>query len=159
MSDQCPQRSRPAHQPPVDYRDRPVILMVTVCTKDRRPLLASGAAHERILSAWRQADRWAVGRYIILPDHLHFFCSPLDVETSLKTWMEFWRAGVTRSWPDPQQRPIWQKDYWDTQLRRGESYAAKWEYVVGNAVKDGLIEEASSWPYQGEMNVLMWSQR
>jgi len=44
----------------------------------------------------------------------------------------------------------------DTQLRRGESYDAKWDYVVANPVRAGLVSKSEDWPYQGEMNVLTW---
>ena len=32
------------------------------------------------------------------------------------------------------QTPILQRDYWDRQLRRNESYSQKWKYVVNNPV-------------------------
>jgi REP element-mobilizing transposase RayT len=55
-------------------------------------------------------------------------------------------------WPET----LWQRDCWDTQLRRGESYRAKWEYVLDNPVRAGLCESPDEWPYLGEMNVLQW---
>ncbi|MCX7914880.1 MAG: hypothetical protein N3A53_01065, partial [Verrucomicrobiae bacterium] len=53
-------------------------------------------------------------------------------------------------------REIWQRDFWDTQLRRGESYSAKWEYVRQNPMRAGLVAKAAHWPYQGELNILEW---
>jgi hypothetical protein len=50
----------------------------------------------------------------------------------------------------------WQTDHWDTRLRSGESYDAKWEYVRNNPVRAGLVKTADEWPYQGELNVLPW---
>lgn len=47
-------------------------------------------------------------------------------------------------------------DCWDTQLRAGESYDAKWEYVRQNGVRHGLATAANEWPYQGELNILQW---
>ena len=51
---------------------------------------------------------------------------------------------------------LWQPDHWDTQLRSGDNYAAKWEYVRANPVRAGLIPEAAAWPYQGELESLRW---
>jgi hypothetical protein len=73
--------------------------------------------------------------------------------------MEFWRASVTRQWMNIADKPIWQKEFWDTQLRHGESYAAKWAYVRNNAVSSGLVPHADAWPFQGELNVLPWIER
>jgi hypothetical protein len=63
-------------------------------------------------------------------------------------------AGVTApsSWPDP----LWQQDCWDTQLRRGESYGEKWEYVRRNPVRAGLCALHEEWMFQGEISVLTW---
>jgi putative transposase len=54
------------------------------------------------------------------------------------------------------QLPIWQRDFWDTQLRRNESYEEKWHYVIENPVRAGFVNNSEDWPYQGEINVLDW---
>jgi hypothetical protein len=77
----------------------------------------------------------------------------------LKQWVEFWRADVTRRWPYPEEKPIWQRDFFDRQLRSGESYHEKWLYVWENPIKDGLIKTPEDWPYQGELNHLIWHER
>lgn len=66
------------------------------------------------------------------------------------------KQGASRCWPHPEDQPIWQTDCWDTQLRAGESYSAKWDYVRHNAVRHGLVEHDADWPYQGELNILDW---
>ena len=72
--------------------------------------------------------------------------------------MAFWRAEVTRHWPWPAEKPIWQKDFFDRQLRRGESYTAKWHYVRENPVRAGVASKAEDWPWQGEIHPLMWHE-
>jgi hypothetical protein len=56
-----PRRARPTHLLPVDRYDRPVIVFVTVCSKNRRPILASDLMHEEIRTAWIGADHWLLG--------------------------------------------------------------------------------------------------
>jgi REP element-mobilizing transposase RayT len=132
------------------------IVFVTQAVDGRRALLAREEAVRAILEAWRMNDHWLVGRYVIMPDHLHFFCSPRVVETSLRNWMQVWRACATRGWNWAEEKPIWQKDFFDRELRSGESYAEKWRYVVENPVRAGLVERAEEWKWQGELNVLRW---
>lgn len=50
----------------------------------------------------------------------------------------------------------WQSDCWDTQMRCGEQYRKKWEYVRQNPVRAGLVQRAEDWPWQGELSVLKW---
>jgi putative transposase len=130
------------------------IVFVTVCTKDRRPWLDCAEAHELLVRAWKDADAWLVGRYVVMPDHVHFFCAPRDLEPSLETWMRFWKGRFRRLHGREDWR--WQTGHWDTRLRRGESYSEKWEYVRENPTRAGLVAEAEAWPYQGELNELRW---
>jgi hypothetical protein len=67
-----------------------------------------------------------------------------------------WKSEAARNWPNSIDSPIWQRHYWDRQLRHGESYAAKWQYVRQNPIRAGLETEEDNWPYQGELNVLAW---
>lgn len=150
-------RNHPAHWPAYERDNLSVIVMVTVCTDKRKKILANPEAAQVILDAWRAADHWLVGRYVILPDHIHLFCTPGRPEAlGVQRWIAFWKSHASKRWPHREQQPIWQIDCWDTQLRRGESYSAKWEYVRNNAVRHGLVTHAEDWLYQGELNILDW---
>ena len=91
-----------------------------------------------------------------MPEHLHFFCSPVDDATPFKKWMEYWRSAVTRVWPVPEEKPLWQREFWDRQLRDDESYGEKWDYVRDNPVRAELVKQSDEWAFQGELNVLPW---
>ena len=54
------------------------IYFITTCIFRRRAILASNAVAGILIEEWRTAhDRhgWAIGRYVIMPEHVHFFCS------------------------------------------------------------------------------------
>jgi putative transposase len=88
---------------------------------------------------------------------MHLFCTPAGRESlSVARWVKFWKSHASKRWPHRHQQPIWQIDCWDTQLRQGESYSAKWDYVCNNPVRHGLVRHAEDWPYQGELHVLPW---
>ena len=70
------ERRHPIHLVPREVHNRPVIIFVTTCTAKRRLVLASASAHEAIVTAWCAASTWLVGRYVIMPDHIHLFCAP-----------------------------------------------------------------------------------
>ncbi len=54
----------------------PTIVFVTACTRNRQPWLANAAVHALLRAVWTEADAWLVGRYALMPDHLHLFCAP-----------------------------------------------------------------------------------
>src|SRR6056297_2171964 len=94
-----PERRYPAKQPWRLDPGRPVIVFLTVCTRHRRPVLANPRAHRLLLEAWAGADRWLIGNYVILPDHIHLFASPVDTESpDVKRWVTFWKSMVSRNW-------------------------------------------------------------
>ena len=155
-----PLRKRPCHQTIKSEGNRSTIVFCTVCTKGRKPILANSEAHQLLIEAWQSANEWLVGRYTILPDHIHLFAAPATYPAgAIRRWAKYWKSTVSRKWPHPAQQPIWQKDIWDRQLRSGQSYHGKWIYVRENCVRHGLASTSDSWPFQGELNVLPWHDR
>jgi putative transposase len=150
-----PDRRRPAHHPTVERYNKPIIVFLTVCSHQRRRILADMAVHDALLSAWKSTSQWRVGRYVVMPDHVHLFCSPAqrDAENIAK-WAGYLKRLVSRQLPNLQ--PLWQRDCWDTQLRSHESYSEKWEYVRNNPVRAGLVAATDDWPYQGTVHHLPW---
>jgi REP element-mobilizing transposase RayT len=150
-------RKRPAHFHPIRLPNRSIIVFVTVCTWSRRPLLACPEGNDHLRRIWVSAPSWLVGRYVLMPDHLHLFCAPGSTHiSSLAGWVKYWKSLAATTWPGSRVGRLWQRDFWDTQLRIGESYAAKWEYVRRNPVRAGLVTDPDEWPYQGELKVLHW---
>ena len=150
-------RKHPIHLDVHDRRDTPIIVYLTVCTKRRKTILANPETHELLRAAWRDARLWLVGRYDVMPDHIHLFCAPAESDAQpLLQWVKYWMSSTARNWIAPADAPIWQRHFWDTQLRRSESYDQKWNYVVENPVRAKLVAKPEDWPYQGELNVLRW---
>jgi putative transposase len=157
MKDALPRRKTPVHMPVVERCDHVTIVFITVCSEKRKPILSRMDVHAILLDAWKQADAWVVGRYVIMPDHIHLFCAPGRIDApELKRWVQYWRSKASRAWPRPDEQPVWQKSFWDAQLRHGESYSSKWDYVRNNPIRAGLCMSPDDWPFQGQMNILPW---
>ena len=146
-----PSRSHPARGVRLT-EDQPIIVFLTVCTKSRLPWLANEHVHKILIDVWVRASAWAVGRYVVMPDHVHLFVGPNNEQVSLDSWVKYWKSQVSRRVENQSSR--WQKDYWDTRLRNPKSYGEKWAYVRDNPVRHGLVNNAIDWPYQGELNDL-----
>ena len=151
------ERKRPIHLPPLGFAGDSVIVFVTICSKGRSPVLANDTLHQTLKDAWADGTRWLVGRYVILPDHIHLFCSPSrDCSTPLERWVGFWKNNVARKIKPQINTLLWQREFWDRQLRSGENYNQKWDYVRNNPVRHGYCAKAEDWPYQGEIHDLRW---
>jgi hypothetical protein len=70
-------RKRPAATLPFHQNDEREIIFLTACTKAKKPILASPEIHELLTLTWQKARAWLVGYYLLMPDHLHLFCTEL----------------------------------------------------------------------------------
>lgn len=119
-------RRHPAHAAPIERGNQSVLLFLTICTKGRKMCLANNAMHARVVAAWEAASFWKVGRYVVMPDHIHLFCAPGSYPPHpLRCWVGFWKNAVAR---DVEDGVLWQRDLWDRQMRSGDSYREKWQY-------------------------------
>jgi putative transposase len=132
----------------------PTIVLLTVCTKDRVPWLATPANHQLLRAIWSEATAWRVGHYVLMPDHLHLLAAPGEPHLPLENWVQYWKSQFSKHHRAPDH--CWQTDHWDRRLRDGESYAEKWDYVRNNPVRHGLLGEAKDWPYFGKIFDLEW---
>jgi len=148
-----PDRKHPPHLTPLDREA--VILLLTVCTKNRRKILAHEWVHELIRESWTLRGDYSVGRYVIMPEHIHAFVGEGSLARyRLENWVAAWKSFVSRHWLDIDEKPIWQRSFWDRQIRSSDEYDQKWLYVWENPVRHGLVENPDDWPFQGAINIL-----
>jgi putative transposase len=92
----------------------------------------------------------AIGRYVIMPDHIHLFVSG-GPDFVLSEWVKGLKRAISTTTKTSEHRVAWQPGFFDHILRNDESYSEKWQYVYENPVRAGLAESPDQWPYQGEI--------
>jgi REP element-mobilizing transposase RayT len=134
------------------------VYFITVCVAGRRPLLANSESFAVLRSEWEAARSrygWTVGRFVVMPDHIHFFCvcDETETATSLSTFVggfkQWTSKAILRRLGLP--APLWQGEFFDHLLRSDDSYGLKSEYVRDNPVRAGLARTSGDWPYAGEV--------
>jgi len=142
------------------------IYFITTCIFERRPILGSRGIAAIFMQEWRTARQrhgWAIGRYAIMPDHVHFFCRAELSAKPLRIFMQKWkqwtskriaRENAVAGIDDPglkESRTLWQEEFFDHVLRSNESYSQKWEYVKVNPIRAGLVKKSDDWPFHGQI--------
>jgi REP element-mobilizing transposase RayT len=130
------------------------LYFVTACTADRKAILANDRIHDAFVAFARQGiERGAyVGRYVIMPDHIHFFVAFEPDVMTLSDWMKSLKNSLSKTLRlQGVAAPHWQKGFFDHVLRSEESYFQKWQYEMNNPVEAGLVKSPEEWPYQGEI--------
>ena len=112
------------------FSDSPTYF-ITFCTYRRRALLATPAVHEAFRTfATRAADadaEVAVGRYVLMPDHIHPFVAG-DRTFRLGRWIGSLKQSLAKAIVRPKANgPVWQRGFFDHVLRSDESYEQKWD--------------------------------
>ena len=106
------------------YVNQP-LYFVTFATRDRRvipSLYRAQLALQRYARCGTDKFSVALGRYVIMPDHVHLFVRG-DRNFSLSTWV----SGLKRAMSVAlKSSKLWQPGFFDHILRSDESYAEKW---------------------------------
>jgi putative transposase len=126
---------------------------VTVCTHNRRPVLAAIDGGQSMLTplgmsvlSQLQANSEATGvslqHHVVMPDHLHFIVRiqpESGSTTAVDVFVARFKADATRVArtmaflaPD---RPLWQRGFFDRVIRSEEEFIALVDYVATNPLR------------------------
>jgi putative transposase len=89
------------------------IFYITCCTRDRRPIRELGAAHDAFSRYGEHATQHnvAIGRYVLMPDHLHLFARG-DANFLLSRWMGGLKRAIAVTL-GCRSRELWQPGFFD----------------------------------------------
>ncbi|MDP1699217.1 MAG: transposase [Xanthomonadaceae bacterium] len=111
------------------------------------------AAFRKVLDA----HPLVIDAMVVLPDHLHaLWTLPADDGDYSTRWRQI-KAAFSRALPmrearntsriNKGERGIWQRRFWEHQIRDETDYARHVDYIHINPVKHGLVTRAIDWPH------------
>lgn len=105
----------------------------------------------------RARHPFTIEAIVVLPDHLHaLWRMPHDDGDYALRWRLIKAAfsrqvpvgeRVSRSREAKRERGIWQRRYWEHQIRDDEDRARHVDYIHYNPVKHGLVRRPGDWPH------------
>jgi putative transposase len=123
----------------------PTLVFATICTKGRKPWLATDENHQLLRTIWAESTFWKVEPYIIMPNHLHFFAWPGRLDGDIDDWVQYWKSVFTRRLGKTDRR--WQRASFHHRVRSDESAEKRRAHMCENPVRAGLVARACDWPY------------
>lgn len=135
-----------------------------VVTEGRRQWLTtpeSRTALREIIHAVRHQCPFIIDAWVLLPDHIHcLWTLPADDADYSKRWGLI-KARVSKrmkNCPLPydstspsrkrrRESSIWQRRFWEHQIRDEDDFRRHMDYIHFNPVKHGLAMRAADWPY------------
>ena len=124
-----------------------------------RPLLARPEVVALLLDSWRKAARWLIGRYVIMPDHLHLLRTRDHARHAVETM-----GSVLACRRDSPLAASGRKASLAKTISLTASCATARVIIksmalsLENPIKDGLVKRPEDWPFQGELNTLVWHE-
>lgn len=150
---QEPGRRTPAKGVHVSYTG-PNWVFLTVCAENRERWLSEKLVQATLHKIWLQnATTWLVSDYLLMPDHLHLFCAPYNLEVDIEKWITYWKYKFSRT---QISKGRFQRGGFHHRLRNGENYSDKWQYVRENPVRQKLVERSEDWPFYGRVHEICW---
>ena len=126
----------------------------TVVTKDRYPWFAEENAVNILREAYRTTIKkrpFTIDAIVVLPDHLHCIWQLPEGDADYSgRWREI-KKMVSRQLDTRtnlrNERPVWQRRFWEHQIRDDNDWRNHMDYIHYNPVKHGYVKKVSSWPY------------
>ena len=119
---------------------------ITICTRPRRlnqlctPRRSAIILHSA--QEYHDRHRWYCSLMLLMPDHLHAI---IQVPERLKF------SQVIASWKSYLAKTLgirWHPGFFDHRIRRYESLNEKWNYILMNPLREGLVKKPEEWPYR-----------
>ena len=149
-----PEKIYPRRPPRLILSTNEPLYFVTFCTHGRHRFLANSDVHSAFVLFCQRAyfeHQISVGRYVIMPDHVHLFVRGAD-DFDLGRWIGALKQCLAKTAARTKSNSrVWQEGCFDHVLRSDESYGQKWEYVRQNPVREELVASLKDWPFQGEI--------
>ena len=134
----------------------------TVNTKQRIKVLTNAPFYLALKNALRRVNAqhsFTIDAFVLLPDHLHCIWTlpPSDARYALR-WNLIKRLvsqatrhlvqiPTSRSYQQRRELGLWQRRFWEHQIRDEQDLVKHVEYIHWNPVKHGYVARVRDWPY------------
>ena len=134
----------------------------TIVTHNRRPLLCE----PENINLLREAFRYVMKKHpikidaiVILPDHLHCIWTLPENDADFSTrWRliksyfsrqchDYYQGKMNQSRQQKREKAIWQRRFWEHQIRDDRDFINHVEYIHYNPVKHELVKSPKDWQY------------
>lgn len=136
----------------------------TVVTYRRQRILCNETVRNALragIQTTRATRPFTIDGWVLLPDHLHcIWTLPLNDADFSARWAMIKRFVTKQCAPDLQhdewmnrskqrrkESTIWQRRFWEHQIRDDYDYEAHMDYLHYNPVKHGYVKAVRDWPY------------
>ena len=138
------------------------VFFFTVVTHKRRRFLCDEVNVALIRGAFQEVHQkhpFTVDAFVLLPDHLHCVWTLPEGDNDfsmrwrqIKAWFtkgcrDEFKEKQTATQLERGEQTVWQRRYWEHQIRNDNDFIKHVEYIHYNPVKHGLVRSPLAWPH------------
>ena len=114
-----------------------------------------------VIAVVKQNRPFVIDAWVLLPDHMHCIWTLPEGDNDYSTRMGMIKSQFTMRVKNKMERPewlteskqkhrestIWQRRFWEHEIKDEQDFIRHVDYVHFNPVKHGLVKAVSDWPY------------
>ena len=103
------------------------------------------------------AHPFTIQAIVVLPAHLHCLWELPEADSDYSTRWRQIKSAFSRALPHGErisasrtsksERGIWQRRFWEHNIRDDAGFATRFDYIHYNPVKHGHVRQVTDWPY------------
>ena len=124
----------------------------TIVTAKRKPLLTTPYVRQALresISSVRQTQPFDIVAWVLLPDHMHCIWTLPEGDCDYSSRIGKIKRLTSKhlGYSGERDSGLWQRRFWEHQIRDEKDLIRHIEYIFINPVKHGLCSAAAEWPY------------
>lgn len=130
---------------------------VNLADRKKRLLVEHAELLRRVMQEVKARHPFRIEALVLLPDHLHALWTLPEGDADFAVRWMLVKAGFSRALPKGErasasrmgkrERGVWQRRYWEHQIRDEADFARHAGYIHFNPVKHGYATRPIDWPY------------
>jgi REP element-mobilizing transposase RayT len=141
-----PNRTHPHRLLPEEYQRLDQMVFVHFRCRDGHAIDTEAVAPKIAHAFADMASRFGItiDAYCLMPDHAHILVSVTEAGGDLAKWLRYAKRESARRLARP---AMWQRSYWDRDLRRNDDIESAVMYLLDNPVRKNLCQHPFDWPF------------
>ena len=125
---------------------------ITICTQGKKPIFTDTAIVEWIIGVLKDKSivfGFKIWAYCFMPDHLHLLIEGNDDNADMRRFISSYKQYTGFYYKKRYRMTLWQINYYDHILRKTEDTMSVANYIFGNPVRRGLVDDYRKYKFLG----------
>ena len=106
-----------------------------------------------ILKSTADREGFNVWAYCFMPNHLHLLVEGQNTHADMRRFVALFKQKTSYWFKGIYGKRLWEPNYYEHVLRNDEDIMAVARYIFRNPVREGLVEDYSSYSYSGSFEL------